>query len=648
MTKKEKGRASKGSKHLTDYDIHLFKKGEHFNIYEKLGSHITTQKGEKGTRFCVWAPNAQGISVIGDFNGWDPKTHPLTPSEDNSGIWDRFIPGVQKGAHYKYHVESRLGGYKADKGDPFANYWERPPGNASIVWDLDYDWGDDTWMKQRKDINHHESPMSIYEVHLGSWRRNLEGDTPILSYREIAPILVDYVEDMGFTHVELMPVMEHPFYGSWGYQTTGYFAPTARYGTPQDLMHLIDILHQRDIGVILDWVPSHFPHDEHGLAYFDGTHLYEHADPKAGFHPEWKSHIFNYARNEVKAFLISSALFWLERYHADGLRVDGVASMLYRDYGRKKGEWIPNRYGGRENIGAIDFLRRLNEAVFQRHPNVEMMAEESTSWPMVTMPTYTGGLGFSMKWNMGWMHDTLDYISKDPIFRKYHQDQLAFSIAYAFSENFLLPLSHDEVVHEKGSLIGRMPGDDWQKFANLRLMLGYMFTHPGKKLLFMGDEFGQGREWNHDESLDWHLLEHPLHKGIHKWVKDLHHLYKNEPALYQLDFAEDGFKWVDAGDWERSIISYLRKDKDGKHLLVVCNFTPQTHFNYGIGVPEGGIWTEVLNSDNQDYNGSGQMNPGGLEAQQVPLHGYEHSLHLTIPPLGIIIFKRKDGSGALK
>lgn len=627
---------------LTEYDIHLFKEGSHFRLYEKLGSHPLNVNGINGTLFAVWAPNAERVSVIGDFNGWNHESHPLRQRQDGSGIWEGFIPNVGHGAIYKYHIISRYNGYRADKGDPFAFFWQTPPDTGSIVWDISYKWNDGEWMQNRRYRNAHDAPISIYEVHLGSWRRVPEEGNRFLTYREIAHYLTDYVKGMGFTHVEFLPVMEHPFYGSWGYQCTGYFAPTSRYGSPQDFMFLIDYLHQNGIGVILDWVPSHFPDDIHGLVYFDGTYLYEHADPKKGYHPEWKSYIFNYGRNEVRNFLLSSAMFWFDKYHADGLRVDAVASMIYLDYGRKEGEWIPNEYGGKENIQAIDFLRRFNEAVYENHPDVQTIAEESTAWPMVSRPTYVGGLGFGMKWNMGWMHDTLFYFSRDPIYRKYHHDQLTFSIWYAFYENFVLSLSHDEVVYGKGSLISKMPGDDWQKFANLRLLFGYMFCHPGKKLLFMGGEFGQWQEWYHEESLHWHLLEYPMHNGVKRWVQDLNNLLRREPALHELDFDSNGFEWIDISDWEGSIISFLRKGRlPEERLLVVCNFTPVLRKNYIIGVPEGGYWRELLNSDGMEYGGSGQGNAGGAMAMAVPKHNRAYTLSLTLPPLGIIIFKRQ-------
>jgi 1,4-alpha-glucan branching enzyme len=577
---------------------------------------------------------------MGEFNQWDKESHPLRVREDGSGIWEGFIPGVSHGATYKYHMVSNKGTYRVDKGDPYAFRWECPPKTSSMVWDLEYDWGDGGWMKDRHRFNSLDAPFAIYEVHLGSWRRVPEEGNRFLTYREMASYLVGYVKEMGFTHVEFLPVMEHPFYGSWGYQVTGYFAPTSRYGTPQDFMYLIDQLHQNEIGVILDWVPSHFPDDEHGLVFFDGTYLYEHADPRKGYHPDWHSYIFNHGRNEVRAFLISSALFWLDRYHVDGLRVDAVASMLYLDYGRKDGEWVPNEHGGKENIQAITFLERFNEAVYRAHPDVQTIAEESTAWPRVSRPVYIGGLGFGMKWNMGWMHDTLDYFSNDPIFRKYQHQQLTFSLWYAFFENFILSLSHDEVTYGKGSLIGKMPGNEQERTANLKLLFGYMYGHPGKKMLFMGGEFGQWREWIHDESLEWHALQYPSHQAIVKWIKDLNHLYRKEPALHQLDFKQEGFKWVDFHDWEGSIVSFLRKGKSSKEVfLVVCNFTPVPRINYRLGVPRGGFWREVLNSDALIYEGRGYGNFGGVEATHIPSHGRCHSLCLTLPPLGILFFK---------
>lgn len=622
---------------FTDYDIYLFKQGNHFRLYEKLGSHLVNFNGNDGVYFALWAPNARHVSVIGDFNNWDKQSHPLKVRNDRSGIWEGFVPGIGAGTRYKYHIISHYGNYCVDKADPFAFRSEQPPHTASVVWDLNYEWSDSKWMTERIKRNSLKSPISIYEVHLGSWRRVPEQGNRFLTYREIAHWLVDYIKEMGFTHVEFLPVMEHPFYGSWGYQVTGYFSPTSRYGTPQDFMYLIDLLHRNNIGVILDWVPSHFPSDPHGLCFFDGTHLYEYADPRKGFHPDWKSYIFNYGRNEVRSFLISSALFWFDKYHIDGLRVDAVASMLYLDYSRKEGEWVPNEYGGRENLEAISFLKRLNEAIYGDFPDVQTIAEESTAWPMVSRPTYLGGLGFGMKWNMGWMHDTLEYFSKDPIYRKYHHNLLTFSMWYAFSENFILPLSHDEVVHGKGSLYGKMPGNEWQKNANLRLLFGYMFAHPGKKLIFMGGEFGQWREWNHDESLEWHALEYPSHEGIRRWVRDLNRFYTSEKSLYELDFSHEGFEWIDFCDWENSIISFIRKGlTTDRIVLVVCNFTPVPRFNYRLGVPRNGAWKEVLNSDMIEYGGSGLKNSDIVYAEDIPYHGREFSVSLTLPPLSSI------------
>jgi len=626
-------------KHLTDDDLYLFNEGSHFRLYEKLGAHLMTVDGVEGTHFSVWAPNAEQVYVIGDFNGWDKSSHPLRP-RGQSGIWQGFIPGVGQGANYKYHLVSRYRGYRVDKADPFAFYDEVPPRTGSVVWDLKYTWGDQEWIGKRGRANALDAPMAIYEVHLGSWMRAPEDGARPLTYRELAPQLADYVKRMGFTHVEFLPVMEHPFYGSWGYQTVGYFAPTSRYGEPRDFMYLIDCLHQHDIGVILDWVPSHFPSDEHGLAFFDGTHLIEHADPRKGIHPDWNSFIFNYGRDEVRGFLISSAFFWLDKYHADGLRLDAVASMLYLDYSRKKGEWIPNKYGGRENLEAIAFLRRFNEEVYKSYPHVQTLAEESTDWPMVSRPTYVGGLGFGIKWDMGWMHDTLKYMSKEAIHRKYHHNQLTFRMVYAFHENFVLPLSHDEVVHGKGSLLGKMPGDDWQKFANLRLLFSYMYAQPGKKLIFMGGEFGQWNEWYHDSSLDWHLLDYPLHSGVQRLVEDLNKLYKDEPSLHELDFHPDGFEWIDCNDSQSSVLSFIRKGSSSEDiLLAVCNFTPVPRFNYRVGVPRGGYWREIFNSDSKEYGGSGHGNMGGVEASAISFHGRPQSLNLTLPPLGAVFFK---------
>ena len=627
---------------LSDNDLYLFNEGSHYRLYEKLGAHTTTLEGAEGTYFAVWAPNAQQVSVLGEFNSWNRSSHQLHP-KGQSGIWEGFISGIGHGTLYKYYIVSHNRNYRVEKADPFACFSEIPPKTASIVWDLDYDWEDGEWMGKRREKNALDAPISIYEVHLGSWRRVPEEGNRSLSYREMAHQLAEYVQQMGFTHVEFLPIMEHPFYGSWGYQTTGYFAPTSRYGTPQDLMYLVDYLHQHGIGVVLDWVPSHFPSDEYSLGYFDGTHLYEHDDPRQGIHPDWNSFIFNYGRCEVRSFLFSSALFWLDKYHVDGLRVDAVASMLYLDYGHKGGDWIPNKYGGRENIEAIDFLRRFNQAVYQENTGAQTIAEESTAWPMVSRPTYLGGLGFGLKWDMGWMHDTLDYMSKNPIHRKYHHNNLTFRMIYAFFENFVLPLSHDEVTHGKGSLLGKMPGDDWQKFANLRLLLGYMYAQPGKKLLFMGGEFGQWREWMHDGSLDWHLLQYPPHSGLQRWVSDLNRLYRNQPALYQVDFEQAGFEWIDCNDVEYSVVSLMRKGRSSDDsIVVVCNFTPMTHLNYRIGVPKAGFWRELLNSDAREYGGSGQGNLGGIEAAPIPLHGRPYSLSITLPPLAAVFFRHAE------
>jgi 1,4-alpha-glucan branching enzyme len=624
---------------LTADDLFLFNEGSHYRLYEKMGAHPYTKDGEAGVCFSVWAPNAKQVAVIGDFNGWDNKTHLLQPRGD-SGIWEGFVAGIGVGAPYKFHISSNNRGYRVDKADPLALHNEIPPRTASVVWDLNYKWGDGEWMHQRWQRNSLQSPISIYEVHIGSWMRVPEEDNRPLTYREMAPELADYVQRMNFTHVEFLPIMEHPFYASWGYQTTGYFAPTARYGTPQDFMFLVDHLHQRGIGVILDWVPSHFPSDAHGLAYFDGTHLYEHADPRQGFHPDWQTHIFNYGRSEVRSFLLSSAMFWLDKYHADGLRVDAVASMLYLDYSRKEGEWIPNKYGGRENLDAIDFLRRMNTEAFKEHPDIQTVAEESTAWPAVSRPIYLGGLGFGMKWDMGWMHDTLKYFSLDPIHRRFHHNQLTFRMLYGFTENFVLPLSHDEVVHGKGSIIGKMPGDEWQRFANLRTLYGYMFGQAGKKLLFMGSEFGQVREWAHDSSLEWHVLQYPVHSGVQKWMEQLNRAYREHPALYEFDADPAGFAWVDANDSANSVLAFLRKGKAEREvILVICNLTPVPRLEYRIGVPCGGYWRELLNSDATDYYGSGMGNAGGVQSDPVPSHGQPHSLRLTLPPLSVLFLK---------
>jgi len=619
---------------LTEHDAYLFREGTHARLYERLGCHPDARKG---ARFGVWAPNARAVSVIGDWNGWRAGADALAPRGDGSGIWEGRARSAERGQAYKYRIESGAGGHVAEKADPFAVACELPPATASRAWTLEYDWGDAAWMQTRGPKNALDAPMAIYEVHAGSWKRK---DGAFLGYRTLARELAAYVKEAGFTHVELMPITEHPFYGSWGYQTTGYFAPTARYGTPQDFMYLVDHLHQQGIGVILDWVPSHFPADAHGLGFFDGTHLYEHADPRQGFHPEWNSSIFNYGRNEVRAFLLSSALFWLDKYHVDGLRVDAVASMLYLDYARKEGEWIPNRYGGKENLDAISFLRTLNEAVYRDHPDCFTLAEESTAWPMVSRPTWLGGLGFGMKWNMGWMHDTLAYFKEDPIHRKYHHGRLTFSLIYAFNENFALPLSHDEVVHGKGSLVGKMPGDSWQQFANLRALYGYMWAHPGKKLLFMGGEFGQRREWTHDGELEWWVCERAEHAGLRRWVGDLNRAYRDEPALWQVDFSHEGFEWIDANDAENSVLSFLRKPRGGgAPVAVVCNLTPLPRENYALGVPRAGAWREILNSDARDYGGAGWGNFGAVQAAPLAAHGRPHSLTLTLPPLATLYLR---------
>jgi 1,4-alpha-glucan branching enzyme len=624
---------------IGDTDIHLFNEGSHLRLWEKLGAHPGTFGGRAGTHFAVWAPAAERVSVIGDWNAWNRDAAPLV-RRGESGIWEGFVPGVERGARYKYHVASRYDGYRVDKADPVAFLAETPPETASVVWTLDYAWDDAEWLSHRAARQSLTAPMTIYEVHLGSWRRVPEDANRALTYRELADSLPDYVADLGFTHVELLPVMEHPFYGSWGYQTTGYFAPTSRHGTPQDLMYLIDRLHQRGVGVILDWVPAHFPSDQHGLGYFDGTHLYEHGDPRQGIHPDWNSFIFNFGRHEVRSFLLSSALFWCESYHADGLRVDAVASMLYLDYSRRAGEWIPNRHGGRENLDAIAFLRRFNEEVYTRHPGVQTFAEESTAWPMVSRPTYVGGLGFGFKWDMGWMHDTLGYLQQDPVYRKFHHDALTFRGLYAFTENFVLPLSHDEVVHGKGSLLGKMPGDDWQRRANLRLLLGYQWLLAGKKLLFMGGEIGQWHEWSHETSLDWHLLADPAHAGIQRWVRDLNTTYRAEPPLHELDCDARGFAWIDCHDADQSTLAFLRHgSREGVACIVACNWTPVPRHNHRLGVPWGGEWREILNGDAALYGGSGQGNLGGVAATPVASHGNAQSIVVTLPPLAVVVFK---------
>ena len=620
---------------LSPQDLFLFNEGTHAGLYRCLGAHSVERGGVAGVNFAVWAPNARRVSVVGDFNKWDSASSPLH-SLGGSGIWEGFVPAASEGDHYKFHIASNLG---ADflKADPFAFRAEEAPATASIVHGLDYEWQDREWMQHRAAVNRHDAPLAIYELHLGSWMR--DGGQP-LSYRELAPRLAGYVAEHGFTHVEFLPVMEHPFYGSWGYQSTGYFAATSRYGTPQDLMYLIDVLHQHGIGVILDWVPSHFPADDFALARFDGSHLYEHADPRRGYHPDWGSLIFNYGRHEVRSFLLSSALFWLDLFHADGLRVDAVASMLYLDYSRKAGEWLPNEFGGREDLHAISFLRKLNELAYAFDPGIQMFAEESTAWPMVSRPTSMGGLGFGFKWDMGWMHDTLKYLAEDPVHRKYHHHQLTFRAIYGFTENFVLALSHDEVVHGKGSLLGKMPGDDWQKFANLRTLLAYMYCLPGKKLLFMGDEFGQWAEWNHDASLDWHLTAFPPHAGLQRLTGDLNVLYRRTPALHTTDCDPAGFEWIDGNDGDQSTLSFLRRTADGsQQLAVVCNFTPVPRSAFSLGVPSPGFWREVLNTDAPIYGGSGMGNLGGVEARLVPAHGEPYSLEITLPPLAVVVFE---------
>jgi len=624
---------------FTDFDISLFKAGKHFRLYEKLGSHLIEVNGEQGVYFAVWAPSAQSVSVIGDFNSWNGSEHQLEVRWDSSGIWEGFIPGVQKGAVYKYRILSFNNNALTEKADPFSLYCEHPPKTASIVWDLDYKWKDDKWMKSRKDTNALDKPYSVYEVHLGSWKRH-ETEDRFLTYRELAEELVNYVKETGFTHVELMPVMEYPYDPSWGYQLVGYFAPTSRFGTPQDFMYLVDKLHQAGIGVILDWVPSHFPDDGHGLGYFDGSNLYEHPDRRKGYHPDWKSLVFNYGRNEVRAFLISNAIFWLQHYHADGLRVDAVASMLYLDYSREEGGWEPNIFGGRENLDAVSFLKEFNEAVYTNFEGVQTIAEESTAFPMVSRPTFQGGLGFGMKWMMGWMHDTLQYFKRETIYRKYHQNDLTFSMTYAFSENFMLPISHDEVVHGKYSVLGRMPGDEWQQFANLRLLYGYMFTHPGAKLLFMGSEFGQRREWNFEGSLDWHLLESKFNNGIKNVITDLNALYKSNPSMYEKQFSPEGFEWISYDDHQNAVLAFIRKGTNPKNdIVVVCNFTPVVRTDYRIGLPRKGKLVQIFNSDDERYGGSGVTNETKIKIDKEEYHSRAFSASLVLPPLSVIAFK---------
>jgi 1,4-alpha-glucan branching enzyme len=619
---------------LGEQDLYLFNEGSHVRLYDKFGAHPV----DGGTQFAVWAPAARYVAVVGNFNGWDRGAHPLRPT-GHSGVWEGFIPGNHIGECYKYHIASQFHGYTVDKTDPFAVHCEVSPKTASVVWNLDYQWNDAEWMKTRKKKIAHDAPVSIYELHVGSWMRHAYTHHSY-SYRELAPRLAEHVRKLGFTHVEFLPITEHPYYGSWGYQTTGYFSATSRYGTPQDLMFLIDTLHQNGIGVILDWVPSHFTTDEHGLAYFDGTHLYEHADPRQGYHPDWGSYIFNYGRHEVRSFLLSSALFWLDKYHIDGLRVDAVASMLYLDYSRKEGEWVPNQYGGRENLEAINFLRRFNAEVYGHFPDVATFAEESTSYPMVSKPTYIGGLGFGYKWDMGWMHDTLKYLQRDPLHRKYHHNELTFRMLYAFHENFVLPLSHDEVVHGKGPLWDKASGDEWQKFATLRALYAYMYGMCGKKLLFMGSEFAQRQEWRHDGQLDWYVLQYDPHRGVMQLVSDLNRLYRSEPALHELDTEPGGFEWIEANDSDASVYGFLRKPKSGNdRVLCVLNFTPVPRKGYRMGVPAPGYWREILNTDASVYWGGNIGNSGGVQAEAVPWHGRPYSVVLTIPPLAGVFLK---------
>jgi len=626
---------------LGETDFHLFAEGTHARLYEKLGAHPGVQEGATGTRFAVWAPNAASVHVIGDWNGWKPDGASALAALGQSGLWHGFLPAASAGQRYKFHIRSRIGGYVVDKADPFAFAAESAPATASVVADLAYQWGDATWLAERSARQRLDRPLSIYELHLGSWIRDPAAPGGLLGYRDLAPKLVEHVQRLGFTHVELMPVAEHPFYGSWGYQVTSFFAPTPRYGGPTDFMFLVDTLHQNGIGVILDWTPAHFPENEHGLIFFDGTHLFEHADPRQGHHPEWGSAIFNYDRHEVRSFLLSNALFWLDRYHIDGLRVDAVASMLYLDYGRKDGEWVANSQGGRENFCAVALLRKVNQIVHEQHPGVLTIAEESTTWPGVSRPAASGGLGFDYKWDMGWMHDTLAYFSLDPIYRRHHHHKLTFRGLYAGSENFVLPLSHDEVVYGKGSLLEKLPGDDWQKFATLRLLLTYMWCQTGKKLLFMGGEFGQRREWNHDRSLDWHLLrENPRHAQVQLLVSELNRLYQREPALHERDVGTNGLEWIVADDVENSVYAFVRHGQDiGAELLAVFNATPVPRYNYRIGLTRRGLWSEVINTDGEGFGGSNQGNFGSVEVAPVPAHGRPFSINLTLPPLGALILK---------
>ena len=625
---------------LTDFDIELFRAGKHYRLYEKLGSHPMTLNGVKGTFFAVWAPSAKDVFVVGNFNHFSEQ-HRLNVRWDGSGIWEGFIPDVTHGELYKYKIYSHIDGRVTEKADPYARYCEHPPKTASIVWEASHKWKDAKWLKKRVKHNNLKAPFSVYEVHLGSWKRKLENNE-FLSYKDLAADLVSYVKDMGFTHVEFMPIMEYPYDPSWGYQITGYFAPTSRFGSPEEFKYLVDQFHQAEIGVILDWVPSHFPADAHGLGEFDGSYLYEHPDRRKGYHPDWKSLIFNYERPEVRSFLMSNALFWLSEFHVDGLRVDAVASMLYLDYSRNDGEWEPNQFGGRENLAVIDFLKELNAAIYSEHPDVQTIAEESTSFPMVSRPTFLGGLGFGMKWMMGWMHDTLEYFKREPIYRKHHHNEISFSLTYAFTENFMLPLSHDEVVYGKKSILGRMPGDQWQRFANLRLLYGCMFGHPGANLLFMGAEFGQEGEWNFEQSLDWHLTENTWHNGIQNWIKSLNNLYKTEPALFEKQFHAEGFQWISYNDADNCVLAFIRKgDKPKNDLVFVCNFTPVVRENYRIGMPKHGNWTEILNSDATQFGGSGVSNSTELNTEKIPFHNFNQSIHLTLAPLAVSVLKVK-------
>ncbi|MEQ8674258.1 MAG: 1,4-alpha-glucan branching protein GlgB [Aggregatilineales bacterium] len=623
---------------ISDFDLHLFGEGNLHYSYDKFGAHIIEVDGVKGVYFAVWAPNAYRVSIVGNFNAWDERQNPMQPI-GGSGVWQLFIPEIGEGELYRYDLRSHNQNYHGQKSDPYGFRSEMRPSNASIVHDIDkYTWTDDAWMKKRAEVDSLKQPMSVYEVHLGSWRRREDGTW--MTYQEFSTTLVDYCKHMGYTHIELMPISEHPFDGSWGYQVTGYFAVTSRFGTPDDFKYFVDVCHNNDIGIILDWVPAHFPKDGYALSYFDGTHLYEHADPRKGEHPDWGTYIFNYGRNEVRNFLISNALFWLKEYHIDGLRVDAVSSMLYLNFGRNEGEWIPNEHGGNENLDAVFFLRSFNEIVHREFPGAITVAEESTSWPMVSRPTYLGGLGFTMKWNMGWMHDTLDYMKRDPIYRRFHHNQLTFSLMYAFSENFVLSLSHDEVVHLKGSIMEKMAGDWWQKFASVRLLTGYQMTHPGKKLMFMGQEIGQWREWSEERSLDWFLLSMDTHSSLQKWVADLNKFYKNQPSLYEHDFDPAGFQWIEANDADNSTYAYIRfADDTDDFLIIAANFTPVPHYNYRIGVPKLGMYQEVLNSDSSFYGGGNVGNAGSVVAETLPWRDWQQSMSITVPPLGIVVFK---------